>query len=119
MAKSDKLTVDIEEIYGFLNSEHTVCYLRVSWNGRKAKNEIRKCKVEDDGNIILGKGLALTASEMDTLIGIVEGTTIPDKGEPAGVDFDVVFRSGEGIMAKREAGYRTQDGFIALTRRNG
>lgn len=110
--------MEIIELYGFLNEEHTVCFVKVSWNGRKAKNEIRRCK-EVEGELILGKGLAITDSEIRTLIGIVNGTEKPDKGswkDP--VDFNALFRAGEGIMEKREKGYRTKDGFIMLTRKD-
>ena len=111
------LKCDIEEIYGFLNPEHTMIYCRVSWNGRKAKDEIRKCTVEDDGEIHLSKGLAITGKEVETLIKIYNGELVYD-GTDTGVNFEQLFSASEGIMEKREAGYKTKDGFIVVERKH-
>lgn len=111
------LKCEIEEVYGFLNKEHTMVYARVSWNGRKAKDEIRKC-TEDDGELHLSKGVALLPAEVETLCKIFRHEVKPDKGSFECVDFDEIFRSGEGIMDKRNAGYRTEDGFTVLSRKH-
>lgn len=113
MAKTSEFTYMIEKIYGYLDPEHTVVYCRVAWGDRPAQDEVRKCWIDQKTNKLkLGKGLAMTPKMIKTLKKISELTT-----DKEGVDFEAIFRSSEGIMEKREAGFRTEDGFYVLKRK--
>lgn len=68
------------------------------------------CWMDDAGGLHLGKGIALEDDEIDELIKLL-------KKRPRPVDFNAIFASSEGIMDKRRAGFRTEDGFIKLTPR--
>ena len=64
MRKNSDVTFKIDRIYGFLNPEKTKVYLRVSWNGGDMHDEVRRCKLNDSGDIErLGKGIALEDRE--------------------------------------------------------
>ncbi|MCM1531954.1 MAG: hypothetical protein NC114_06740 [Ruminococcus flavefaciens] len=119
--KKDSVEYTIEKIHMFLNDEKTKVYARVSWNGRPAKDEVRSCWMKD-GELKLGKGIAISPADITSLYDFLdtvgedfESSTEDDEDE--GVDFAEIFRSSEGIMEKREQGYRTENGFIKLTRR--
>lgn len=108
----------IERVYMFLNPEHSKVFVRVSWDGRPAKDELRTCW-EKDGQLMLGKGIALSMDEIADLHNfIMDGGMAEADDEPDGVDFDAIFESSKGIMDKRRDGYRTDNGFIVLTRKD-
>ena len=119
--KKNELTYEIQKIHIFLNKEHSKVFARVSWNGRPAKDEVRTCW-EKDGELMLGRGIALSPADITSLYDYLDMVGVdyeePDS-EPKAVDFGEIFRESEGIMAKREAGYQTVDGFIHLHRRGG
>ena len=103
----------------FLNPEHSKVFVRVSWDGRPAKDELRTCW-EKDGQLMLGKGIALSMDEIADLHNfIMDGGMAEKDDEPHGVDFSAIFESSKGIMDKRRDGYRTDNGFIVLTRKDG
>ncbi|MCM1230120.1 MAG: hypothetical protein NC489_08305 [Ruminococcus flavefaciens] len=120
-SKKDSVEYDIEKIHLFLNKEQSKVFVRVSWNGRPAKDEVRSCWMKD-GELKLGKGIALSPADITSLYDFLDTVGVdfepPAEDEPEGVDFDEIFRSSEGIMEKREQGYRTENGFIRLTRRD-
>lgn len=118
----DKVTYEIKKIHLFLNKDHTKVFVRVSWNGNPAKDEVRTCW-EKDGKLMLGKGIALTPTDITSLydfldtVGVDYEEQAKDDG-PVPVDFDELFRTSVGIMEKRNQGMQTQDGFVVLTRRD-
>lgn len=112
MAKSKKseVTCDIKEVLGYINKKQNKVLVKVSWNGGPYRTEVRMCWLDDAGGLHLGKGIALEDDEIDELIRLL-------KKRPRPVDFNAIFASSEGIMDKRRAGFRTEDGFIKLTPR--
>ena len=111
MAKNKgEITCNIEKVYGFLNKKETKALVLVSWNGGPTRAELRKCWKTDDGELRLGAGLPLDDSEIDELIELF-------KQRPKPVNFDEVFKSSTGIMEKRQAGFKTEDGFVVLRKR--
>lgn len=109
-AKSE-VTYDIEKVYGFLDNGNKI-YARISWNGGKAKDEVRNVWYDKEGNMKLGRGIDLSDSVFDELSAL-------HKKKPKPVDFDSVFVSAEGIASRRNDGLKTEDGFIVLHRKNG
>lgn len=109
--KNAEVSYDVEEIYGYL-AEGKKVYARVSWNGNPAKDELRRCWTDDDGNLKLGKGIDLSEDEVKSLMAMI------DK-KPKPVDFNVIFDSTAGISEKRKKGMTTVDGFVVLHRRDG
>lgn len=106
------ISYDILEIYGYLSKKEDKVLVKISWNGGEPRNEIRRCwKDKDTGELRLGKGIDITDDEFDELIGLM-------KKRPKPVDFGKIFESSEGIMDKRAAGFRTEDGFVVLRKRN-
>lgn len=115
MAKKDKetkkseLACEIMEEYGTLGEDKV--YASISWNNRAPKDEVRKVWFDKEGNRQLGKGIDLSKEEIEELHALMKKT----HKEP--VDFDEIFKSTRGITEKRQAGFRTEDGFIRLHRR--
>lgn len=119
MRTKKTIECSIERVYMFLNPEHSKVFVRVSWDGRPAKDELRTCW-EKDGQLMLGKGIALSMDEIADLHNfIMDGGMAEEDDEPDGVDFSAIFESSKGIMDKRRDGYRTDNGFIVLTRKDG
>jgi hypothetical protein len=75
MATTNKDRVSIGEIkeeYAILSespsSDWTTELCRISWKGKESKVEIRKLNKKDEsGEIIFGKGIALTTDELNIL----------------------------------------------------
>ena len=107
-SKKSEVTYNIEEIYCFLDNRKKV-FLRIAWNGKEAKNELRTCWEDKDGELHIGKGVEITEEDLDAIM-----EKFPRKKKA--VDFAEVFESSRGIMEKREAGYSTENGFIKLRR---
>lgn len=109
LKKRDDISCEITEIYGYLNKKKSKVLVKVSWNGGPERVEIRRCWTDHDDIFHLGSGIALDdEAEIDELIALL-------KKRPRPVDFNEIFKTSEGIMDKRRAGYRTEDGFIVLT----
>ena len=78
-----------------------------------------------DGELKLGKGIALSPADITSLYDFLDTVGVdyeqpePEFAGPVGVDFDELFKSSEGIMEKRNAGYQTEGGFIKLVRIDG
>lgn len=108
--KKEQVTCRIDKIYGFLNNKCSKALVQVSWNDGPTRVEVRKCWKTDGGELRLGSGIPLESSEIEELVELF-------KKVPKPVNFDEVFRSTSGIMEKRDKGYRTEDGFIVLTKR--
>lgn len=127
MAKGKKksdITYKIIKIHYFLDQDCKKVYVRVAWGDMPPRDEVRTCW-KKDGKLYLGKGIPLTEEEIRNLYDFCETVGVDfdpdsykDDNEP-GVDFDDIFRQSEGIMDKRNAGYRTKDGFIVLSRKDG
>lgn len=114
MAKKDKpdeISCEIKEKLGFLNPDANKIFARVSWNKRDPKFDIRKCYTDKEGNLKLSSGISLSEQEMEELVALYE------RHKAKQVDFDSIFRSATGITEKRKAGYRTENGFIRLTKK--
>jgi len=109
--KSD-VTCEIEKVYGFINKKENKVLVMVSWNGGPARVELRKCWKTDDGELRLGAGIPLDDDEIEELIKLFNQ-------RPKPVDFTDIFKSTAGIMEKRAAGFKTEDGFIVLRKRPG
>lgn len=108
--KGTTISCTVEKIYGYLSPREDKVFVRVSWNGMPAKDEVRKCWTSDDGELHLGKGIDLTETEIATLKSLSDS-------KPKPINFSDIFASSEGIMEKRQAGYSTKDGFIVLRRK--
>ena len=109
--KSNDITCDIKEVIGYINKKQNKVLVKVSWNGGATRTEVRKCWMDDQGGLHLGAGIALEEDEIDELVKLL-------KKRPRPVDFNAIFASSEGIMDKRRAGFRAEDGFIKLTPRS-
>lgn len=108
-----EITCEIKKVYGFLNRNEDKALVNVSWNGAPARIELRRCyRDRDNGELRLGQGIALSPEELSEL------AEINDRRKAAEVDYCSIFTKSEGIMSKRKAGYRTENGFIRLTKRN-
>ena len=108
-----EITCEIKKVYGFLNRNEDKALVNVSWNGAPARIELRRCyRDRDSGELRLGQGIALSSEELSELM------EINDRRKAAEVDYGSIFSKSEGIMSKRKAGYRTENGFIRLTKRN-
>ena len=108
-----EITCEIKKVYGFLNRNEDKALVNVSWNGAPARIELRQCyRDRDNGELRLGQGIALSPEELSELM------EINDRRKAAEVDYGSIFSKSEGIMSKRKAGYRTENGFIRLTKRN-
>lgn len=108
-----EITCEIKKVYGFLNRNEDKALVNVSWNGAPARIELRRCyRDRDNGELRLGQGIALSPEELSELM------EINDRRKAAEVDYGSIFSKSEGIMSKRKAGYRTENGFIRLTKRN-
>lgn len=108
-----EITCEIKKVYGFLNRNEDKALVNVSWNGAPARIELRRCyRDRDSGELRLGQGIALSSEELSELV------EINDRRKAAEVDYGSIFSKSEGIMSKRKAGYRTENGFIRLTKRN-
>ena len=105
--KKSEISCDVEEIYCKLSNKKI--YARVSWNGKDAKDEIRKCWEDKDGQLQIGKGVDITDEDIKMLYDTM-------KHKPKPVDFDEIFEESKGLTALREAGLKTEDGFIKLKR---
>lgn len=114
--KKSEITCDIEELYGILSDNGCgtrKIFARISWNGLPAKTEIRVVRTKVDGEEIVGKGIALTDSEIDNLIeSYRKKKASDDKNKP--VNFQDIFNAAPGIVDKREEGHVTKDGYIIL-----
>lgn len=110
--KNGEVTCRIEKVYGFLNKKENKVLVMVSWNDGPTRVELRKCWKTDDDELRLGAGIPLDDDEIDELVELF-------KSRPKPVNFDEVFRSSAGIMEKRAAGFKTEDGFIVLRKRPG
>ena len=115
--KKDDLSGEIIKVHGELRKgDHgRLIYASVSWNGREAKDEIRNTWIDKDGEEHIGKGIAISDEEMESLI---EAYHNKQKHEAA-VDFGNIFREAETIGEMREAGNPTKDGFMLLSYRDG
>lgn len=108
-----EITCEIKKIYGFLNRNEDKALVNVSWNGAPSRIELRRCyRDRDSGDLRLGQGIALSPEELSELM------EINDRRKASEVDYGSIFSKSEGIMSKRKAGYRTENGFIRLTKRN-
>lgn len=114
MAKNNKteVTCHIEKVIGFINKKETKVLVMASWNDGPTRVELRKCWRTDDGELHLGAGIPLDDDEISELADLF-------KTRPKPVNFDDVFKSSAGIMEKRQAGFKTEDGFIVLRKRKG
>lgn len=110
--KKGDVTCRIDEVYGYLNKKETKVLVLVSWNDAPPRVELRKCWKTDDDQLRLGAGIPLDEDEIKKLIKLLEK-------RPKPVDFNEVFRSSAGIMEKRAAGFKTEDGFVVLRKRGG
>lgn len=108
--KADSLSVEIEEKYGYLNDKENKIFAKVSWDGKEAKYDIRKCYTKD-GETKLGSGISLTEDELETLIELAQST------KRTGVNFKDIFDSASSIQDNRRKGFHTENGFIKLQRK--
>lgn len=118
MAKKDKVkekksedSYEIEEIYGMLDGGSKI-YARISWYGRKARDEVRAVWYDKDNTMRLGKGVELDEDTIEELYNVM-------KKKPKPVDFNSIFDSTAGISKKRREGHTTVDGFIVLRKTDG
>lgn len=113
MAKNrPDVTCNIERVIGFVNKKETKVLVMVSWNDGPTRTELRKCWKTDSGELRLGAGIPLDDDEIDELVELF-------KQRPKPVNFSEVFKSSTGIMEKRQAGFKTEDGFVVLRKRPG
>lgn len=111
MAK-DPIKCEIKKLYGVLSESANgskKIYANISWNGREAKDEIRSTWTNNDGEEVVGKGIALTDDEVEKLIEYHEA-----KKGPKPVNFDDIFADAPSILDRREQGHVTKDGAIVL-----
>ncbi len=113
--KAKEINCKINKIYGFLNNKETKVIAEVSWNGGEARIDLRKCW-KNGSELKLGGGISLNDDEVDVLSSTLPSVT---KTKKKTVDFDAVFSRSDDIIAKRDAGYSTQDGFIKLIHKPG
>lgn len=110
--KNTTISCDIIEQYGYLNSKENKIFAKVSWGDNDPKYDVRKCYTNSEsGELMLGSGISLTEDEMEMLVSLYQSSK---KRE---VKLDDVFQSASGIIEKRGQGYRTEDGFIRLHRK--
>lgn len=110
--KNTTISCDIVEKFGYLNDHENKIFAKVSWSDREPKYDIRKCYINtESGELMLGAGISLTEDEMEMLVSLYQTSK---KRE---VKLDDVFQSASGIIEKRGKGYRTEDGFIRLHRK--
>lgn len=115
--KKTEVSYEILQVYMFLNKEHSKVFARVSWNDNPPKDEVRSCW-EKDGELKLGKGIALSQEEITALYKYLNDNGLDyEKPDREPVDFSEIFRSSEGIMEKRRDGAQTKDGFTVLGRK--
>lgn len=108
--KAKEITCEIGRIYGYLSEKENKVLVNVAWNGGPMRCELRKCWKDKDGNLVLGAGIPLDDKEIDELVELL-------KKKPKPVDFNEIFDTSIGVMDKRAAGFRTEDGFITLRKR--
>lgn len=108
----EQVSCKVHETYGYLNDKQNKVFARVSWGDNGPKYDIRKC-YEKDGELKLGSGISLSEEELQTLMDVAESV----KEKMREVDFDEIFASAPSIQENREKGFRTEDGFIRLRKK--
>lgn len=114
MPKKDSLTYEINEVH-WISDDEKKAYLNISWGNGEPKDELRRIWKDDNGDIHPGKGIAISAEELEQILESIRRAKKKRGKNP--VNFDAVFASAGGILDKREKGYSTMDGFIKLHRR--
>ena len=109
--EKSSLSCEVEETYGYLNDKKNKIFAKVSWDGKAAKFDIRKC-YEKDGELMLGAGISLSEDELDQLVELAQST------KRTGVNFQEIFESASSIQDNRRKGFHTENGFIKLQRKN-
>lgn len=122
--EKDSLKVSIKAVHGYLNPEKSLVLATVSWNDGPEKLNIRNCYVDDEGELQLRKGVALSEDEVDALTDLLKerrkhGLPKIAKDGKKAVDFAGIFESATDIVEHRDAGFTTEDGFICLRKRPG
>lgn len=111
--KSDSISCEIIESYGYLNPDDSKIFAKVSWNGNAPKLDIRKCyRDKNTGELKLSSGISLTEEELNEVISKYQ----MEKSRE--VNFDKIIASTSSIVKNRRNGYATQDGFIRLTKKS-
>lgn len=120
------VTGKILETYAVLEAtdKTKLIYASISWNGRPPKDEIRNVWIDEDGEEHLGKGVAITDSNMRKLIAAYERKEqipggLPEKPDDGTVNFSKIFDEADSIADIRAKGYATKDGLARLTYREG
>lgn len=106
----ETVSCEIKEQFGYLNEGKTKVFALVSWGGREAKFDIRKCFKKED-NLALSSGISLTEEELDCVVEMYQNY------KKSAVDFEDIFRSASSITEKRHQGFVTEDGFVKLTKK--
>ena len=108
--EKSSISCEIEETYGYLNDKKNKIFAKVSWDGKDAKFDIRKC-YEKGGELVLSSGISLTEEELEQLIELAQST------ERTGVNFQEIFDAAPSIQDNRRKGFHTENGFIKLQRK--
>ena len=111
---SDELSSTIHHTYGYLNTGESKVVAEVSWGSdSEPQFEIRRCKKDDEGNIVLLKGIRLTDDEVDKLAKYIEDHKARRKKQK-GVEFSEIFKESSSIIDKRSQGLTTDDGCFRM-----